>query len=352
MLGMLGARGAHAQVTNPDIQESRCTPLSIPSPSGTPIRSTPGSKVGELFSHVTVGTVYVNCYIQVAEPSSLYDEFQSGLNDVTLVLRPGAGFTMDPATSTLIIPQLENYGFGLHIADSKGGALPIDSEGKGGWVLGTAEYLTDVNPIPMAVEAGKIAISYQPIQTRPAVRVGTGRIGNYNDLMVVQLVLNYGEPGAVVLAETPVSFDLTASLRFRVEGCSYNNIVKRLANARRADFTGIGTVLADSPFDLALECYGDGPVNLSIKPGFPYDSVPGVGLGDAADTRGVGIQLMDGSSGEHPWDFSQRRDLKSQLVADSYSHISVPLRARYYQTKRDVTTGPIEVIYTVTLNYD
>ncbi|WP_355659713.1 fimbrial protein [Halomonas salifodinae] len=133
------------------------------------------------------------------------------------------------------------------------------------------------------------------------------------------------------------------------------NIGVDFGSVSTPQFTGIGSTQASREFSIELNCVGPTLGEDLVVLGFDYlpdpSGAPGViridGGVDAAS--GVGVQLLDARS-DAPIASGDSVDVGS-LAGAGERVLSLPLRARYYQTEANVGGGVTRALATFTIEY-
>ncbi|WP_236841060.1 fimbrial protein [Bordetella holmesii] len=352
------ARPAFAMFDGPPVQ-CETTSNFISPPQGMLVRVTPETPLGTkltptTFSHsVLAGFCEYTVGEEVTDDDDLIDD---------LIQNGRVEFVMEASSD---YPQVDSpYGVMIRlpgITDEIGVALQVVSAHKEMLSAGKKEWVIGTNGTLLGGFNGTITLSSPTDQelsylitkiaqvTKPGKRlIGGGR----QNIFTVKWVLVFrGERHILGRSSVMMSTGISR-LSVLPQGCSYKNITQTLPNVRRADFKGVGSTLGETSFNVPVSCYGGPSAKLSIMPQHVYEMMAGVGLPDDMEAKGVGVQLLKDASGDTPWEFSMARPLDEAKRTEERVQIDIPLRARYYQLKKDVQAGPLRVVYNVTLTYD
>ncbi|CAM4117639.1 fimbrial protein [Bordetella pseudohinzii] len=321
--------------------------------AGTEVRVTPDMPLGTQLSPPTGSNSILAAFCEYDTGDPDLAESMDG-EPVALVL-----------TASPQYPQIDSpYGVMIRlpsITDAIGVALQVETAngqtlapGQKEWVIGTdgeVNYFFDDGKIRLRTPDTQ-SLTYRLAKVAQTTTPGRRLVGQYFGLFTVKWVVRYGTSEAKVVGISTVDMSHGTALSVMAQGCNYSNVVRSLPRVRRSEFGGVGSTLAETPFEVPITCYGSPSVKFSITPRHADASVAGLGLADVADTKGVGVQLLKDASGDVPWDFSSVRPLAEAVASSDVVNIPIALRARYYQTRRDINVGPLQVVYTFTLNYD
>ena len=138
------------------------------------------------------------------------------------------------------------------------------------------------------------------------------------------------------------------------------NIVVAFGSVPASTFNGVGTRAVDRDFDIHLECQGSNVAQYQSRIGIRLDAIqdssnlPGVlPLAAVADAAGgIAIELVQrNGSAEKTVRFAENIDLGASVAGSS--NFSLPLRARYIQTRAGrVTPGKANGTATFTIQYN
>ncbi|HHB1427641.1 TPA: fimbrial protein [Serratia odorifera] len=165
-----------------------------------------------------------------------------------------------------------------------------------------------------------------------------------------------------------ISHVLANSITIVTSSCSVDtgskNKVINLATVPSATFRGVGSTAAEQDFSLNINCIGgtgteflpggggEGLVNVRFDYTPDGSNAPGVlkSLQDTNAASGVSVQLLNGSTsapiknGESVY--------AGHTIANQTNTITLPLKARYYQTGTRIKGGVIKSIATFTIEYN
>ena len=149
--------------------------------------------------------------------------------------------------------------------------------------------------------------------------------------------LEYHSERFLMAEHTPLAaLDLTG--RISTAGCSVNDATPALIKLPAAmldHFGGVGKTTGDTPFALQLDCNSAVTISLRVDGAEPLSARGhGVLRNDATDDRaqGIGVQLLY---------HRQPVVLNHEMTLGSVSagRFTLPLTARYYQTRSRITAG-------------
>lgn len=325
----------------------------IVNPAGNDVRVTPDMPLGMPVSPPTSSSSLLAGFCEYDTGDPDFADSMDG-EPLALVLEASSRY-----------PQVDNpYGVMIrlpNITSAIGVALQVESAngqpvmaGQKEWLVGTdgeVNYFFKDGVIRLRTPTTQSMV-YRITKIAQTAVPGRRIVGNYPGMFVAKWVVRYGTPDATVVGRSMIDMTHGTFLSLVAQGCTYTNVVRALPRVRRGDFSGVGTTLAETPVEVPITCYGSPSAKFSINPRHADASVAGLGLADVADTKGVGVQLLKDASGDVPWDFSSVRPLVEALASSGSVKIPIALRARYYQTRRDVSAGPLQVVYTFTITYD
>lgn len=158
---------------------------------------------------------------------------------------------------------------------------------------------------------------------------------------------------AVVRGETDVYTYNVGSGRVQTVACSVtsNSIWVAMGDVKNTVFSGVGSTSPSTDFSIALNCDASTNVNLTITPGSAgaFDAAKGILTMDNPDSTtvatGVGVQVLYNSA---PVSLGTRFRVATTSADGAYS---IPLQARYYQTKTAITPGQANANATFTMTY-
>ncbi|OZI74975.1 adhesin [Bordetella genomosp. 12] len=334
----------------------------IQPPAGGAVKVTPDTPLGKQLSPLTSSSSVLAgfCDYDIGELGDedstaelVADVVENGR--VKLVMEASQGYPqLDSPYGVMIkLPGItDEIGVALQVVSANGQQLAANQKE---WVIGTGGTILNL------FEGGKVSLftpsqqlGYLVTKIAPVTRPGKKLIsGGHHDIFSVKWVIEYQGQDHVA-GRTPISMSTgLALLTINAQGCSYQNVAQVLNKVRRTEFRSVGSTLGDTSFNIPISCYGGPSAKVSITPQHKYEQVQGVGLPKEMEAKGVGIQLLKGdATGDTPWDFSSSRSLDEAKATEDRVEIQIPLRARYYQLKKDVQAGPLQVVYTVTLSYD
>ena len=134
-----------------------------------------------------------------------------------------------------------------------------------------------------------------------------------------------------------------------------------MGSVARNDFSGIGSTLNERNFNIRLNCLGGNDSEWSQKRGdvsllFSYAPNPRWGNqgviqpeGGKTSASGVGIQLLTGQSNTPVRNGDSV--FAGHLSPDTRTTVTVPMKARYYQTDNHIAGGNVSALATFTLVY-
>ncbi|MBX4563317.1 fimbrial protein, partial [Klebsiella pneumoniae] len=162
--------------------------------------------------------------------------------------------------------------------------------------------------------------------------------------------LEYHSERFLMAEHTPLAaLDLTG--RISTAGCSVNDATPALIKLPAAmldHFGGVGKTTGDTPFALQLDCNSAVTISLRVDGAEPLTARGhGVLRNDATDDRaqGIGVQLL-----YHRQPVVLNHEMT--LGSASAGRFTLPLTARYYQTRSRITAGQVSAVATYTLHYD
>jgi len=140
--------------------------------------------------------------------------------------------------------------------------------------------------------------------------------------------------------------------------------VVNLSTVPSSVFTGVGSTAAEQDFSININCVGgsgteyltggsgDGLVNVRFDYTADASNASGVlrTLQDSNAASGVSVQLLNGNDST-PIN-SGSSVYAGKTIANQTNTLTLPLKARYYQTGSKVTGGAIKAITTFTLEYN
>lgn len=190
--------------------------------------------------------------------------------------------------------------------------------------------------LPDAVwKLGYFRLTIELIKTGPAATPGE---------------LEYHSERFLMAEHTPLAaLDLTG--RISTAGCSVNDATPALIKLPAAmldHFGGVGKTTGDTPFALQLDCNSAVTISLRVDGAEPLTARGhGVLRNDATDDRaqGIGVQLL-----YHRQPVVLNHEMT--LGSASAGRFTLPLTARYYQTRSRITAGQVSAVATYTLHYD
>lgn len=179
--------------------------------------------------------------------------------------------------------------------------------------------------LPDAVwKLGYFRLTIELIKTGPAATPGE---------------LEYHSERFLMAEHTPLAaLDLTG--RISTAGCSVNDATPALIKLPAAmldHFGGVGKTTGDTPFALQLDCNSAVTVFLRVDGAEPLTARGhGVLRNDATDDRaqGIGVQLL-----YHRQSVVLNHEMT--LGSASAGRFTLPLTARYYQTRSRITAGGV-----------
>ncbi|WP_431225810.1 fimbrial protein [Serratia sp. L9] len=148
-----------------------------------------------------------------------------------------------------------------------------------------------------------------------------------------------------------------------VDAGSKNKVIN-LSTVASAAFKGVGSTAAEQDFSLNINCVGgtgtellpggagEGLVNVRFDYTPDTSNAPGVlkSLQDTNAANGVSVQLLNGK------DSTPIKNGASvyagHTIANQTNTITLPLKARYYQTAARIKGGTLKSIATFTLEYN
>lgn len=145
----------------------------------------------------------------------------------------------------------------------------------------------------------------------------------------------------------PETFMLGNPITFTTPSCTIDtspiNVI--LPTVTTSAFTGVGSTLGKTPFNIQLNCPAGTAVTKITMHTAAADSHPGVvapsGAGYAA---GIGVQVLDGNS--NPMVFETQT-----VVTPPNATTSIPYFAQYFQTASAVTGGAVKATVTFDIFY-
>lgn len=165
-----------------------------------------------------------------------------------------------------------------------------------------------------------------------------------------------------------ISHVLANSITIVTSSCSVDagskNKVINLSTVASAAFKGVGSTAAEQDFSININCVGgtgtellpggsgEGLVNVRFDYTADASNAPGVlkSLQDANAASGVSVQLLTGK------DSTPIKNGVSvyagHTIANQTNTITLPLKARYYQTASRIKGGTLKSIATFTLEYN
>lgn len=239
---------------------------------------------------------------------------------------------VDPNGGLIVPTTLPGVGLRL-----TGSPMPQLDNAIGGYVFGT----TDGRGRTGGQVSG--SITAQLVKTGP---VGTGTVAMNNPL----LHFDYVAHGQSSRPLTDMS--ISGSEHVDVYGCSVQagsaNLAVTLPTVGSGQFNGVGAVAGDTPFHIALQCQSGTTVHIQFDangrgdPNHQGVILPAAGDGDAS---GIGVQLLDGGGDAVTFGHTQSVGMAPD------GPMSIPLRARYFQTGATVGGGQVSATVTFTLTY-
>ncbi|TFZ51993.1 type 1 fimbrial protein [Serratia proteamaculans] len=168
-------------------------------------------------------------------------------------------------------------------------------------------------------------------------------------------VVNSATVGASILNDNgtwrPASLLNMNSFTVTTTPCSVTSkaIKVPMGTVLKTAFTGTGSTAAEKSFNIELDCDASTRVNLTLEDptgkGTLTNVLPITPASGAATAGGIGIQVLYNNA---PVTFGTAVNL---TAATTQGAVSIPLKARYYQTAQTVTGGQANSIATFTLTY-
>ncbi|MBL5824726.1 fimbrial protein [Serratia fonticola] len=165
-----------------------------------------------------------------------------------------------------------------------------------------------------------------------------------------------------------ISHVLANSITIVTSSCSVDagskNKVINLSTVATAAFKGVGSTAAEQDFSININCVGgsgtellpggtgEGLVNVRFDYTRDASNAPGVlqPVQDSNAASGVGVQLLTGNNSTPIT--SGTAVYAGHTIANQTNTITLPLKARYYQTAAKMKGGTIKSIATFTLEYN
>ncbi|UJD79347.1 hypothetical protein FS595_06410 [Serratia rubidaea] len=123
-----------------------------------------------------------------------------------------------------------------------------------------------------------------------------------------------------------------------------------MGTVRNTEFSGIGSVTSNKPFDISLDCDANANVNITFDATSDPSGADGVmalnSIAPGGTASGVGIQLLHNNT---PVKFGTLLPVANTVVSGP---ITIPLVARYYQTASAITAGQANGTATFTMTYN
>jgi type 1 fimbria pilin len=215
--------------------------------------------------------------------------------------------------------------------------------------LTTIRYVTETNNQNMLCYTDKAAI------LTTFTMKGKARLTFYKIAPITSGVVNGVNVGAAILMDNgswrPASALNMTSFTVTTTACSVTNdaIKVPMGNVLKTDFSGQGSATAEKSFSINLDCDAATRVNLTLDDPTGKSTLPGV-LPLTTATKGttaggVGIQVLYNSA---PVTFGSMFNIATTTAKGA---MTIPLKARYYQTAGTVTAGKANSMATFTLTY-
>jgi type 1 fimbria pilin len=168
-------------------------------------------------------------------------------------------------------------------------------------------------------------------------------------------VVNSANVGAAILLDggtwRPDSALTMNSFTVTTTACSVTNkaIKVPMGDVLKTAFTGQGSTTPEKSFGINLDCDAATRVNLTLDDPTGKSTLPGVlpltTATEGATAGGVGIQMLYNDA---PVTFGKMFPIATTTAKGA---MTIPLKARYYQTAATVTAGKANSVATFTLTY-
>ncbi|CAG9177811.1 Fimbria adhesin protein [Cupriavidus laharis] len=152
------------------------------------------------------------------------------------------------------------------------------------------------------------------------------------------------------IVATSTNFTST-QVNIKTAGCrvTNSNITVNLPKASAQGFSGVGSTQGTTAFSIPLVC--DAGINVAYELDGPADAsnAPGVLANQAGSgmATGVGVQVLQGNA---PVTLGAVSSPYIRTTRDNET-VSIPMAARYYKTSQVVTSGSVNAIATLNMNY-
>jgi major type 1 subunit fimbrin (pilin) len=176
--------------------------------------------------------------------------------------------------------------------------------------------------------------------------VVTGTVGNGSINASPTASQGYGGATvSIVTIQTPITLNALS--------CTTPNVTVNMGNYLSSKFTGVGSTTSATSFNIALNSCPSGMNSIQYEIDPTTTIVPGTGnsvvtLDSKSTAKGIGLQLLD--SNGNPF------ALGTQVTFNGYNsssggNLTIPLKARYYQTGTPVGAGSASTEMTFTMTY-
>ncbi|QGH59850.1 fimbrial protein [Serratia proteamaculans] len=189
-----------------------------------------------------------------------------------------------------------------------------------------------------ATPAGRFKLTFY----KTAAVTGSGIVENMNAGSMIINYMNSWQPDSVL---TMNSFTVSTT------ACSVTNTAIKvpMGNVLKAAFSGQGSTTPEKGFSINLDCDAATRVNLTLDDPTGKSSQPGVlpltTATEGTTAGGVGIQVLYNDA---PVTFGSMFNIATTTTKGA---MTIPLKARYYQTAGTVTAGKANSMATFTLTY-
>jgi type 1 fimbria pilin len=216
--------------------------------------------------------------------------------------------------------------------------------------LGTIQYVSETNNQNILCGNAKAGMFTTFIMK------GKARLTFYKTAQTINSgMVNGASVGASILLDgstwRPDSVLIMNSFTVSTTACSVTNTAIKvpMGDVLKTAFTGQGTTTPEKSFSINLDCDAATRVNLTLDDPTGKSTLPGVlpltTATEGTTAGGVGVQVLYNDA---PVTFGSMFTIATTTAKGA---MTIPLKARYYQTAGTVTAGKANSIATFTLTY-
>ncbi|MEM5276279.1 fimbrial protein [Cupriavidus taiwanensis] len=152
------------------------------------------------------------------------------------------------------------------------------------------------------------------------------------------------------IVATSTNFTST-QVNIRTAGCrvTNSNLIVELPSASLNSFGGVGSTQGATPFSIPLVCDAGISIAYELDGTADASNAPGVLANQAGSgmATGVGVQVLQGRT---PVALGVVSSPYVRTTSDNEA-VSIPMTARYFKTSQVVTSGRVNAIATLNMNY-